>query len=184
MESAARSAPNGQTIFLATNATSSIGPNQPATSGVDLTRSFAPVTKLARLPVVIAVTPALGVRTLPELLDRARRAPGALSNASSGVGSTSHMAAQLLFLRANVSLVHIPYAGPAFAIKDTLSGEVPVIFSNMGTIAGFVRSGQLRSGADRDRLPHGRHQTGGLNGRLLKRNQGVGAATAGASSNC
>ena len=158
MEYAARAAPDGHTIFLATNGTSSIGPNQQTGNGVDLSRSFIPVTKLARLPIVIAVAPALGVRTLRELIDRARRAPGALAYASSGVGSTSHLAAQLLFQRANVALVHVPYSGTAFAVKDTLSGEVPILFSNMGTIAGHVRSGQLRAlavaGAHRvDALP-------------------------------
>ncbi|HQR12381.1 MAG TPA: tripartite tricarboxylate transporter substrate binding protein [Casimicrobiaceae bacterium] len=158
MDYAAKAAPDGQTIFLATNGTSSIGPNQPVRQATDLNRSFTPVTKLARLPIVIAVAPTLGIDTLRELLDRARRAPGTLAYASSGVGSTSHLAAQLLCMRANVTLVHVPYAGTAFAVKDVLSGDVPIIFSNMGTIAGHVRSGQLRAlavaGAQRvDALP-------------------------------
>ena len=100
---------------------------------------------LARLPIVIVVTPALGVDTLPALIARARSAPGALFYASSGAGSTSHLAAELLFQRAGVRLVHIPYPGTSAAVKDVLAGDVPVLFTHLGTVAGLMRAGQLRA---------------------------------------
>ena len=145
MEHTAKAAPDGYTLFLANNATTFIAPGDSAAAGLDPRRSFVPVTKLASIPVVIAVSPALGVTTLAALLERARHEPGRLAFASSGIGSTSHLAARLLFRRAGVTLLHVPYPGTAFAVKDVLSGEVPVLFTYPPTVAGHLRSGQLRA---------------------------------------
>jgi tripartite-type tricarboxylate transporter receptor subunit TctC len=145
LEQVARSAPDGYTLFLATNATTMTASVGAVAGGTDLRRSFVPVTKLAAIPVVIAVMPATGLYTLAELIERARREPGRLAYASSGVGSTSHLAADLLFRRAGVRLLHVPYPGTAFAVKDVLGGEVPIIFTYPATVAGHLRSGHLRA---------------------------------------
>jgi tripartite-type tricarboxylate transporter receptor subunit TctC len=145
LDQVVKSASDGYTLFLATNATTLAAPTGSAAGGSDLRRSFLPVTKIASIPVVIAVSPTLGVSTLSELIDRARRDPDRLAYASSGVGSTSHLAADLLFRRAAVKLLHVPYPGTAFAVKDVLSGEVPVIFTYPATVAAHLRSGQLRA---------------------------------------
>jgi tripartite-type tricarboxylate transporter receptor subunit TctC len=85
------------------------------------------------------------VRSLGAALERARRAPDSLAYASSGIGSTSHMAAALLCQRAGTRLLQIPYAGTASAIKDVLAGEVPLLFTHLATVATLIRSGQLRA---------------------------------------
>jgi tripartite-type tricarboxylate transporter receptor subunit TctC len=101
---------------------------------------------VARLPIVIVVTPALNVGTLSELIAVARNATAKpLFYASSGAGSTSHLAAELLFRRAGVSVVHIPYAGTSAAVKDVLAGDVPVLFTHLGTVTGLVQARQLRA---------------------------------------
>ncbi|HTS20404.1 MAG TPA: tripartite tricarboxylate transporter substrate binding protein [Casimicrobiaceae bacterium] len=142
VENVANAAPDGYTLLLANNGANAI---VPAERGAPVSATaFAPVTMLVRLPIVIAVTPTLGVARLSELIERARNAPGKLSYASSGVGSTSHIAADLLFHRAGVRLVHVPYSGTSAAVRDVLSGEVPVLFTHLGTIAGLLSSGRLR----------------------------------------
>jgi tripartite-type tricarboxylate transporter receptor subunit TctC len=145
LERVAGAAPDGYTLLLANNGVNAIVPARREAEGQDGAQSFAPVSLLARLPIVIVVTPALAADSLKTLVALARRAPGRLSYASSGGGSTSHLAAALLFQRADVRLVHVPYSGTSVAVKDVLSGEVPVLFSHLGTVAALVRAGQLRA---------------------------------------
>ena len=145
VERVANAAPDGYTLLLSNNGANAIVPAGQGAPAMDTEKLFAPVIMLARLPIVIAVTPGLGIETLPGLIARARSAPDALSYASSGAGSTSHLAAVLLFQRAGVRLVHVPYAGTSAAVKDVLSGEVPVLFTHLGTVAALMRAGQLRA---------------------------------------
>jgi tripartite-type tricarboxylate transporter receptor subunit TctC len=145
VERVASAAPDGYTLLLANNGANAIVPARRDDPGIGIAQSFSPVSLLARLPIVIVVSPSLAADTLKDLLALARRAPGGLSYASSGGGSTSHLAAALLFQRADVQLVHVPYSGTSAAVKDVLSGEVPVLFSHLGTVATLVRAGQLRA---------------------------------------
>jgi tripartite-type tricarboxylate transporter receptor subunit TctC len=141
----AAAAPDGYTLLFANNGANAIVPAGRGTSALELRRMFAPVSMLARLPIVICVPPSSGVDTLPDLIAHAQEKPGALSYASGSTGSTSHMAAVLLFQRAGVHLVHVPYAGTSAALKDVLSGEVPVLFTHMATVASLVHAGRLRA---------------------------------------
>jgi len=100
---------------------------------------------LARLPILVAAAPSTGIDSLQALIRRARSEPGGLEYASGGIGSTSHIAAVRLFQRAGVHLVHIPYAGTSAAVKDVLSGTVPILFTHLGTVASLVRAGRLRA---------------------------------------
>lgn len=141
----ANAAPDGYTLLLATNGANAIGAAEGgAGSSGEAALALAPVTRLVHLPIVVAVTPALHLDSLSALIARARNAPGKLSYASGGIGSTSHLAADVLFRRAGVRLVHIPYAGTSAALKDVLSGEVPVLFTTIGTVATLLQAGKLR----------------------------------------
>ena len=144
-EHVATAAADGYTLLLANNGVNAIVPGGRGTAASELSKQFTPVTMLVRLPLVVVVSPTLQVNTLRELIARARRAPDQLSFASSGTGSTSHMAAVLLFRRAGVHLLHVPYAGTSAAVKDVLSGEVPVLFTHLGTVATLVKSGKLHA---------------------------------------
>ena len=139
------SPPDGYTVLVANNGTHSIVPAGRGTSPADLGRTLLPVTMLVRSPIVVAVNPRLKVDTLSALVERARAAPGALAYASSGAGSTSHLASTMLAKRAGIELQHVPYASSAAGVRDVLSGEVPVLFSQLGTIGTLVQSGQLRA---------------------------------------
>ena len=105
--------------------------------------AFAPITRLTNAPMLIVAHPSLGVNSLAELIARARRTPGRLSFATSGVGTTPHLAAAMLQQRAGVEMLHVPYANTGAALSDVLSGEVPVMFTFLGTVDGLLRSGQL-----------------------------------------
>jgi tripartite-type tricarboxylate transporter receptor subunit TctC len=137
----AKAAPDGYTILLGNNGTNAIVPGAQATDD----SALVPVIKLASLAIVIAATPRLEVKSLVDTIERARRKPDSLAYASSGIGSTSHMAAALLSQRAGIRLLQIPYAGTASAVKDVLAGEVPLIFTHLATVATLIRAGQLRA---------------------------------------
>ena len=137
----AKAAPDGYTILLGNNGTNAIVPGAQAADDSLL----VPVIKFASLAIVIAATPRLEVKSLTDTIERARRKPDSLAYASSGIGSTSHMAAALLSQRAGIKLLQIPYAGTASAVKDVLAGEVPLIFTHLATVATLIRAGQLRA---------------------------------------
>ncbi len=140
----AKAAPDGYTILLGNNGTNAIVPIAQVGEAVDET-ALVPVIKLASLAIVVAATPKLEVSSLRDVIERARRMPDSLAYASSGIGSTSHMAAALLSRRAGIKMLQIPYAGTASAVKDVLSGEVPLIFTHLATVATLIRAGQLRA---------------------------------------
>lgn len=143
-EIVARSAPDGYTLLmtgsLITLLPSTLGPN-----AVNPVVSFAPVSKLAKVPLVILVHPSLGVTTLPELVTLARRQPGRIAYATPGVGTTSHLAAAILAQEAGIDLLHIPYVDTGMALREVLTGEPPVYLAFRGPIDAYVRSGQLKA---------------------------------------
>jgi len=105
--------------------------------------AFVPVTRLTNAPMLIVVHPSLHVNTLDGLIALARRTPGRLAYATSGVGTTPHLAAAMLFQRAGIDMLHVPYANTGGALKDVMTGEIPVMFTFPGTVEGQLRSGQL-----------------------------------------
>ena len=114
-----------------------------APNAVDPLRAFVPITRWTNAPILIVANPALEVRTLADLLARARREEGRLAYATSGVGTTPHLAAVMLTQRAGVNMLHTPYANTNGAIRDVVSGEVPVMITFTGTVDALIRSGKL-----------------------------------------
>jgi tripartite-type tricarboxylate transporter receptor subunit TctC len=105
--------------------------------------AFTPITRLTNAPMVIVVHPSFRVRTLTELIARARREPGRVTYATSGIGTTPHLAAVMLQQRAGVEMLHVPYSNTNAALKDVVAGEVPVMFTFVGTVDALLRGGQL-----------------------------------------
>src|SRR5450631_887024 len=110
MEIAARAAPDGYTLVLGNAGTNTINPSIYRSLGFDPVQSFVPISKLTTVPSVIVAGPASPVGTLEELVALARREPGKLDYATTGIGLTSHLAMATLAARAGIELVHIPYA--------------------------------------------------------------------------
>jgi tripartite-type tricarboxylate transporter receptor subunit TctC len=107
-------------------------------------RDITAVASLVRQPQVLLVHPAVPARSVPELIAYAKANPGKLSMASSGSGSSLHVAGELFKMMADVDIVHVPYRGSASAFTDLLSGQVQVMFPVPSSSMGYIRQGALR----------------------------------------
>ena len=110
----------------------------------DTSRAFAPVAMIIEAEGMLAVHPSVAVHTVDDLLALARAKPGALSYASGGVGTASHLAGELFKSMTKVDMVHIPYKGNAPAIADVIGGQVQLTFATLPTVIPHVRAGKLR----------------------------------------
>ena len=143
-EMAVRAAPDGYTIFLvnpanAINAT--LYPKLPFVFLDDLT----PVAGLVRVPNVMTVTKNFPAKTVAEFIDYGRKNPDKINMASSGAGTSVHLSGELFKFMTGIGMKHIPYKGAGPAITDLLGGQVDVLFDNMPSIIGHIRSGGVRA---------------------------------------
>ena len=111
--------------------------------GFDLVKDLDPVARIAAVPNLLVVHPTLGVKTVAELIGLAKSKPGEVLYASSGVGTSPHLSAELFKLMAGVNLVHVPYTGSSQAVNDVMTGRVPVMFMPASTALPQVRAGTL-----------------------------------------
>jgi tripartite-type tricarboxylate transporter receptor subunit TctC len=114
-------------------------------AGYDPLKDFVPISQTCDVPLVLVVNPALPVRTVQELIALARRRPGELTAAASGVGSTGHVAAESFSRRAGIRLLHVQYKGAAPAVVDLVGGHVMLRFDQVTTSLPHIRSGKLRA---------------------------------------
>jgi tripartite-type tricarboxylate transporter receptor subunit TctC len=142
-ELVAKSPPDGYTLLVGGVFLSTL-PAINAPRAVDPQTLFVPVTRWTNAPILVVVNSSLKVATLAELCALARSQPGRLAYATSGVGTTPHLAAAMLSQRAGIDLMHVPYANTNAAVKDVLAGEVPMMMTFSGTVDALVRSGGLR----------------------------------------
>jgi len=153
---ASEAAPDGYTLFMPALSTfaslPSVAPNLP----LKLPRDFIPIGFTAENPMFISVSPALGVNTLPELIALAKKEPGQISIAVTGVGRLTHLTGLLLQERADIKLLPVPYnAGPAVALADVAGGRVSMIIEGYSGILGSVKAGTVKliAVASPQRLP-------------------------------
>jgi tripartite-type tricarboxylate transporter receptor subunit TctC len=111
--------------------------------GFDLTKDLDPIARIAAVPNILVVHPSLGVRSVAELIVLAKSKPGEILYASSGVGTSPHLSAELFKLMAGVNLMHVPYTGSSQAVNDVVAGRVPVMFMPASTALPSVRAGTL-----------------------------------------
>jgi len=111
--------------------------------GFDFAKDLDPVARIAAVPNILVVHLALGVKTVGELIALAKSKPGEVLYASSGVGTSPHLSAELFKLMAGVNLVHVPYTGSSQAVNDVMTGRVPVMFMPASTALPQVRAGTL-----------------------------------------
>lgn len=142
-ELVARAAPDGYTLFMTTVSTQAIAPNLRPDIRYDPDRDFAPISYIARVPLVLLVPPALGVRDVKGLLDLLRREPGRHAYASSGVGAPLHLAGELFRQLAGVDVTHVPYRGSSPALTDLVAGRVTFMFDALPPAVPFIADGRL-----------------------------------------
>jgi len=153
---ATEATPDGYTLFMPALSTfaalPSVAPNLP----LRLPRDFIPIGYTEENPMFVAVNPALGVNTLPQLIALAKKEPGTISIAVTGVGRLTHLTGLVLQERAGIQLLPVPYTGgPAAALADVGSGRVSMIIEGYSGIVGSVKAGQVKliAVASRERLP-------------------------------
>jgi tripartite-type tricarboxylate transporter receptor subunit TctC len=142
VDACAKAAPDGHTLVTVAN---SFCVNQTLvkTLPYDAARDLRPVALMGMSEHVLAAHPGSGLRNLADLLAAARKAPGKLSYASFGNGTSAHLSGALLEAQAGIQLIHVPYKGQAPALTDLLGGQVTVMFGNWPEFRGHVRAGRL-----------------------------------------
>ncbi len=110
----------------------------------DPVKDFAAVGGIATVPYVMAVNPNLPAKTFPEFLALAKQRDGKVNYASAGVGSATHLVAELLKVEARFPMTHVPYKGGGPALTDTIGGQVDLTIENIAAVIGHVQSGKLR----------------------------------------
>ena len=143
-EAAARSAPDGYTLFMANNSTHGSNPALYPKLPYDAVNDFAPISMVASVPYVLVVEPALPVNSVKELIALAKSRPGKMNYASAGNGSTHQFCAELLKSSAGIDLVHIPYKGSPPGITALMAGEVSLMFANLTDIGSQIRGGKVK----------------------------------------
>src|SRR5712691_4367688 len=111
----------------------------------DPIKAFTPVAILGSGPAVLSVNPELPVRSVKELVDRAKKEPGKLQYASAGIGSFQHLAAELFKLTAKADILHIPFKGGGPAMIDVMGGHTKLLFSSLVQTTPHIRSGKLKA---------------------------------------
>jgi len=143
-EAAARSAPDGYTLFMGNNSTHGSNPAVYPKLPYDAVKDFAPISFVASVPYVLVVEPSLPASSVQELIAFARSRPGKMNYASAGNGSTHQFCAELLKSTAGIDMVHIPYKGSPPGIAALLAGEVSLMFANLTDIGAQIRSGRVK----------------------------------------
>lgn len=144
-ELAARSAPDGYTLFMGSNTSLTINPNLHAKLPYDPIKDFAPITRIAIAANMLVVHPSLPVRSVKEFVALAKARPDQLNYGSSGTGTPAHLAGVMFNDAAGVKLVHVPYKGSSLALTAIVSGEMQLMFGTLTSSLPFVRSGRLRA---------------------------------------
>jgi tripartite-type tricarboxylate transporter receptor subunit TctC len=138
----ARAKPDGYTLLLGTSAAHVVTPLMQKTP-YDGVSDFDFVAIVANQPNMVVVNPKVGAKTLAELIDKARSAPGKINYASAGPGSSPHLGGELFRQRANIDIVHIPYSGAAPAINDLVGGQVDMALLNLSASLPFIKDKRL-----------------------------------------
>jgi tripartite-type tricarboxylate transporter receptor subunit TctC len=140
----ARSAPDGYTLLIATSSLA-INPALYPDVAYDPQKDFATVGLIATSPNFVLVNPSSPVRSVADLIALAKKEPGKLDFASTGIGTSTHLGALLFAKMADVKLNAVPYKGVAPAITDLLGGQVALMFCPMASVVGQVRAASLRA---------------------------------------
>ncbi|MDF3836860.1 tripartite tricarboxylate transporter substrate binding protein [Cupriavidus basilensis] len=141
----ARARPDGYTLFGGTISTHAINPSLYKNLSYDPVKDFEPVCLIAYVPNVLMVDAKLPVNNVQELIAYARKQPGRLSFASSGAGTSTHLAGELFAETIKVPMTHVPYKGSPQAIQDVAAGLVPFLFDQLTAGDAMIKAGKLRA---------------------------------------
>ncbi len=143
-ENVAKSAPDGYSVLIASPASISVNPA--LNSKLNYRPSdLSPITKVSTSPLLIVVNPAIGIGTVKELIATAKKSPGKLNYATSGVGSAPHFGAALFNQVTGVEMVHVPFKGGSPAVVSVVAGDTQLSFATPPSVLPMVKAGRLRA---------------------------------------
>ncbi|MBE9603248.1 tripartite tricarboxylate transporter substrate binding protein [Acetobacteraceae bacterium H6797] len=140
----ARAKPDGYTLLVATNSTYAIAPYLYESIPYDGNTAFTPISLLATNGQILCVHPSVPANTVAEFIALAKAKPDTIPYASSGIGATSHLAAELLMSMGGITLVHVPYRGGAEPVQALISGQVMMNFMDASTAKPLIESGAIK----------------------------------------
>ena len=140
----AKAAPDGYVIGMGPIGALAITRHMVKKLPYDIERDLQPIALLTSGHLLLAVSPSLPVKSVPELIAHAKANPGKLLNASSSNGSPGHVGGELFKAMTDTKIQHVPYKGGAMAINDLIAGHVQLMFESLNSIASFARSGRVR----------------------------------------
>jgi tripartite-type tricarboxylate transporter receptor subunit TctC len=138
----ATSEPDGYRLLVSSSAIASL-PAVQTSLPYDTEKDLTPIAPLADLPAVVWISPAKGIKTVNELIEKARKAPGEVMFGSSGVASASHLEVERMRAAAKIKLTHVPYRGAPEAIADTAAGRVDFVIAPLASGRAFMDNNQL-----------------------------------------
>jgi tripartite-type tricarboxylate transporter receptor subunit TctC len=139
----ATAAPDGYTLLVVLDGTFVINPHVYEKAGFDSVRDFAPVGKIGDSTIILVANPSAKARSLAEVIAQSKSQPGGMAYGTSGNGSITHIAGELLKQRTGANLTHVPYKGGGPAVADVLAGHIPLAFASAASIHGHLKSGRL-----------------------------------------
>ena len=152
----AKAPPDGYTVLMGTIGGVAVAMSLRPDRGYDTLRDFAPVTQAVTVTSILVVHPTVPAKSVKELLAMARAKPGHLNYASSGNGTVTHLAGELLKLMGKVDITHVPFKGGAPALTALISGEVDMSYENSLIVTPHIKAGRVRAlavtGAKRSQL--------------------------------
>ncbi|HEX2827650.1 MAG TPA: tripartite tricarboxylate transporter substrate binding protein [Burkholderiales bacterium] len=143
-ELVAKSPPDGYTLIMGAQSGLAVAPALYGRAPYDTVKDFTPVTQAGSTPLLMIVHPSFPAKSFGEFVTYAKKAP-TLTYGSGGVGSTPHMAGELLNSLLSIRMNHVPYKGENPAIADTLGGQIPIMFGNISVAVPHVKAGKLRA---------------------------------------
>jgi tripartite-type tricarboxylate transporter receptor subunit TctC len=144
-EQVAKSPSDGYTIMVGSQTTLAVAPALYRKIQLDPVKELTGLAMIGVSPLVAVVNASSPIKTVQDLLAEAKARNGTMNFASGGVGTTPHMAGELLAFSAGIKMVHVPYRGEAPAINDLLGGQIPFMFANLSVVKGNVEGGKLRA---------------------------------------
>jgi len=144
-EIVAKAAPDGYTLLLTPQTSIAVAPSLYGKAPYDPAKDFTPITLAGSSPLLMVVHPSFPTKTFAEFMVLAKKAkPNSLTFGSGGIGSSPHMAGELLAAALGIKMNHVPYKGENPALTDTVGGQIPIMFGNLPVAVPFVQSGKLR----------------------------------------
>jgi tripartite-type tricarboxylate transporter receptor subunit TctC len=143
MEAVARAQPDGYTLVYAPVSAVSANQHIYKKLSYDPIKDFAPITQTVANPLGAISNPASGIKSLKDLVERAKANPGSVNYGSFGIGNMTHLQGVLLSLAADINMTHVPYRGQTPAVTDVLGGQIPVAFTTTAGVVDLVETGKL-----------------------------------------